>query len=532
MISMFNSATSTLQIGETLKSPVIDPLFAYCDHKERDLIIKRIFQATNKIPEDLNEVLNGIFHHHFKITIYDVSLLNKLKQGILDHSAINKKTSFVEQQIVNKLDSLILEKAVFPLYNLIPEIIAMVISYLSLTQLANLFLAASVKKSSNDSQGVCSNEKFNKNKRVEYINYIKPVLYNFPWLILNTTEHPQKKAHVYQKFSYQLMHEKNFEVLKIVFSALQNPNFRIIRHHYLTEIQDTHLYEAFVIDESPKDNALSFNIAASAFQSETYSLLGFSRILESETYLINWKKLINAYSNVNKLSITTSLNDRWNVYSRKRSLFKLFKLLKNVNFLELNIFELTQKVSKTYDFQIQYLKKFISQFNQLESLVLQCNRNADIFTSHKDLALNVQASAFLISIPSRVSEAELQIFHLKNNLLKILHPNLKIKQIQVDIDCLDQTTIQCIERHYKKISQIYPVPYLTTLIDFVIDAFQNQHLSKIQLIFPISSTSAFIEKITPSFPQLQDLGINLETHLTNKKIIFSFKKLKKNAELT
>ncbi len=480
----------------------LPPLQIFQSHykvQEKNSLLQRIQTLIPAaVPLHFSVLLEGVCHCNFKVTVHDAALIQDLKRATLFFKNHPEKSdeAIIEaswQKIADKLDVLIQEKAAFPLHNLPFDILLNILSYLSLSELSKLIQGTSIKVF--NTQVAASNAI----KKKQHYSVIRDdVLGEYPLLILKTVK---SQAFFQAQACHQLSKvwfSHNQPALLNLFSLLHDPRHRLVRHYYLIQLRDKKLFDAFLAYPAPKDNILLLDILPSSYPSKLKSgTWALPPLLQPSSYrLEDWQKLITSQMHVESLSITTKLDDDLTIQQRKELLLKTIAQLQNVKNLELYIQNLAQTLPAYFPSQLNFYREFIQRFPALETLAL-IDREIKESKVHSEKEKITAYQYFNLLV-----DGERKLNILTNNMQKLLHQNLKIKHLSLDVDCFPHIPIKTLEEHCHSRNRPYSIFYLYKLLPVIQVGFTLKNISTIQITIPKPLTLPNFNDILAS-PQLK-----------------------------
>ncbi len=492
-------------------------------YAEKNDLIKRVSALKNELPKNLRSLLEGICHPDFKVTIYDSVLLHELKKVSLFFAKhANFRPAEANQQafwqtIAFNLDRLIQEKAAFPLLNLDSDILYELFSYLSLTDISTLIQVAYVKDTYlnpfvTSTRQIPPNLKIRKSHE-GWTNLVQEVLINHPFLISSApnSSHIQK-ARIYLKVSKECQ-KKQPIALSSLFSSLYAPTNERVRQHYLLELSDDQLFKNFLGYTCPTGKILTLEIPSKRSSKSPYACSLLQPISQSINY---WNQLIKTFSDTEKLKITTLFNDDLLILEKQKPILEVINQLPNVLQLELEFYHFTQFVPVYSATRLESYNTFIHKFPQLTKLILI---GKDISSNSKNID-NLQQR-----FPEAFETAYQNIYHLSFPIRKLLHPNLGIQSIQINLDYFPYLPLERFEDYHKQKRTLYPAYYLKCLMKAILHAFNLKFLSEMQLYIPKPPIVNTWEEIAPLLsPQFQALNLHTEMKILDDQMVFTFQK--------
>lgn len=450
-------------------------------NEEIQKLRERVSAVTGSFPDHFRGLVQGICHSEFKITVNDASILRSIHSVVMQLSTKSEKIFW--ETIASQLDLLIQSKAALPVLHLPLEILFEIASYLSLPDLSRFIQSTCIKENTSSSvatqQARRSFLKYKTKLRLQYSSLVKDMIAMSPSLILRAqSEQTALKARIFQNLSKEWRGNQNMHALTKLFYILHHPNNQELRLHYLKGLKDSKLFNAFLESNAIADNpSLCVDIIPSTLNLKNGSALLYPLVPFNSQYLNYWKQLIQAHLHVQFLAIRTKLNDDFTAYRRKEFLFEVINQLQNVTSLTLTYENLAQSLPVFYPSQLGVYREFIQKFSALQTLQIRCHE--------------VQKQA----INSR-TDIHRRIAAVSSNIQKLLHAQLPIQYLILNIDCFANTAVTAIERYHQINGSIYPSYYLNLFLPVIEQALQLENLIELQLIIPKPSTPKTIEMIT------------------------------------
>lgn len=499
--------------------------------EEKTKLKERVNELTQHMPQQFSTLLEGVCHPNFKVTVHDAALLQDLTQAthfIMKHQPLEARQKEFWLATAEKLDKLIQEKATLPLLNLPSEILYQIISYLSLKEVSKLVHACEQKSPPLSHADKSSNKKDPcptwRKTEIYFTSVVKELIASYPHLLLEALDStPAQQAHACQKLSKQWLKHNHPIALTNLFSVLHSSHHPFTRHYYLKFMTNAKLYHDFLNASCTKDHSLLLDILPYTFNTTSSSpSMGLPPLLQPCSFHLNhWQKLVESYSATEFLTIKTKFTDQLTTTQRKDVLLDTINKLSNVKHLIFVIPNLSHTVPRYFAAQIEAYRQFICNFSQLKSLSFKCRDVEEVSLQPKVVVSSTINSQSLCSHLYRRAST------LASNIQNLLHADLQLQFIQMDINCLNSTNldelVECLERSHTP----YPILYLNHLAPAIIHGFRLKNVVEIQILIPKPSFSYSFAKISPSLsPQLQGLACHKEMCTLEKedKLVFIFRK--------
>jgi hypothetical protein len=472
--------------------------FLLLNHRHAGIqdLIKRVSTVTQKFPQHFKALLEGICHPNFKVTIYDGAVLQDLQKLIssLMKEALFKSLTAHEkafwQNMSDQLDQLIQEKATPPLLHFPLEILFQIVSYLPLKDISSL-VQGLTRKISNQSQCV-----------------FKDLLSSYPSIFV---EAPHSnliaKAHFLQKLSKEWLKRNNLTALSKLFTTLNSPRNLTVRYYYLSQMTNHRLFDKFLKHPTGENCSLFLDISPSLLQLESKQLspLLYPLAHLNDQQLTDWQTFMKAYSNSEHLTIKTQLHDHLTAHQEKHMLLEIMnKELTKVTHLKLSIQNFGHSMPVFYPPQIQAYQKFIYQFPHLHALHLTC------IETKRTCQQNIYR----------------KISTLASQLEKLLHPQLSIQSMKIDLKDFPNSSIQAIEGFHWQNFDPYSIYYLNLLTPVLLKGLTLNKLTEIQLIVSKSLRFRKFENLDSFLNEVFHLphSVHKQMKFSNDGLVFIFRK--------